>query len=157
MASLRAELSGKSEPSETPAPAKTETKERVQPPGKAERSKAKAPPSPPMAATPAPAPEPVREPVSLTPKPRDPTTGIHPIVREVAVPRRSMPMVFALGVCMFWIGASGAFLWGYFGAEGLPALGPHLLAFAAIITLVPAFLFVAAAYALTRAQAMGDV
>ena len=36
------------------------------------------------------------------------------------------------------------------------SLGPHLLAFAAIVTFLPPFLFVAAAFAISRALAMGD-
>jgi hypothetical protein len=53
------------------------------------------------------------------------------------------------------MGAALAFLWGYYGAD-VTSLAPHLLAFAAIVSILPPFLFVATAFALARAQAMGD-
>lgn len=64
-------------------------------------------------------------------------------------------MVFAITLSAFWIGAAGAFLWGYFGPQALSALGPHLLAFVCVATFLPPFLFVAAAMSLARAHAMG--
>lgn len=66
-------------------------------------------------------------------------------------------LAFALILSAFWIGASAAFLFGFFGPEGLVGLGPHILAFAASVAFLPPFLFIASAYALVRAQAMGDV
>lgn len=63
-------------------------------------------------------------------------------------------IVFALTLSAFWIGAAGAYLWGYFGPQGLLALGPHILAFVAVATFLPPFLFVACAMALSRASAM---
>ncbi|MGQ0740784.1 MAG: hypothetical protein ACT4OG_00585 [Alphaproteobacteria bacterium] len=63
-------------------------------------------------------------------------------------------LVFALTLSAFWIGAAGAYLWGYFGPQGMLALGPHLLAFVAVAALMPPFLFVGTAVALTRAQRM---
>jgi len=63
-------------------------------------------------------------------------------------------LIFALTLSAFWIGAAGAYLWGYFGPQGLLALGPHILAFVAVATFLPPFLFVATALALSRASAM---
>ncbi len=62
--------------------------------------------------------------------------------------------IFALTLSAFWIGAAGAYLWGYFGPQGLTALGPHILAFVAVATFMPPFLFIAAAMALSRASAL---
>ena len=64
-------------------------------------------------------------------------------------------MVFATTLSAFWIGAAAAYLWGYYGPDGLMALGAHLLAFVAVATFLPPFLFVAGAVALARAQMMG--
>ena len=63
-------------------------------------------------------------------------------------------LVFALTLSAFWIGAAAAYLWGYFGPQGLTALGPHILAFIAVATFLPPFLFVACALALGRATVM---
>jgi len=81
------------------------------------------------------------------------------VVLASAPPRSGFGMMlFAFTLSLFWVGAAAAFLWGYFGgADGLLALGPHLLAFAAVVAFFPPFLFLAAAYAFTRALAMGDI
>ena len=82
--------------------------------------------------------------------------------RETARTRETSPrfgmagLVFASTLSAFWVGAAGAYIWGYFGAEGLGVLGPHLIAFAAMITFLPPFLFIAAAYTLARASSMAD-
>jgi hypothetical protein len=77
-------------------------------------------------------------------------------VKESKVHSGIGTMLFAVTLSLFWVGAASAFLWGYFGPQGLLNLGPHLLAFAAIVTFLPPFLFVAAAFAISRALAMGD-
>jgi len=82
--------------------------------------------------------------------------------KETARPRESGPrfatagMVFAATLSAFWIGAAGAYIWGYFGPQNLGALGPHIVAFAALITFLPPALFIAAAYALARATSMAE-
>lgn len=77
-------------------------------------------------------------------------------------PRRVRParggtgiVIFALTLAAFWMGAAAAYLWGYFGPAGLAALDIHILALALAGALVPPLLFVAGAWALARAQAMG--
>jgi hypothetical protein len=65
-------------------------------------------------------------------------------------------ILFSVTLALFWAGAAGAFLWGYYGLEGLRSLGPHLIAFAVIMTFLPPFLFVACAFALARALTMVD-
>ncbi|MCH8858463.1 MAG: hypothetical protein IID54_02675, partial [Proteobacteria bacterium] len=89
-----------------------------------------------------------------------PGTGEAPALRMpfATQPRSGNASIFIFAVTLsaFWIGAAGAYLWGYFGAEGLRALELHLLAFAFIVMLLPPFLFIATAFALARARAMGD-
>jgi hypothetical protein len=77
--------------------------------------------------------------------------------REAEAPRARGAgggLIFALTMSAFWVGAAGAYLWGYFGPQGLMTLGPHILAFVAVATFLPPFLFVATAIALSRASAM---
>ena len=65
-------------------------------------------------------------------------------------------LLFAGIFSLFWVGASAAFLFGYFGPDELATLAPHILAFSVAISLLPPFLFIAAAYTLVRAQAMTE-
>ena len=94
------------------------------------------------------------EPLSLTPQ-ESRTSD-----KETARPRESDPRIASTGLVLaatlsaFWVGAAGAYVWGYFGPEGLGALGPHVVAFATLITFLPPALFMAAAYTLARASAM---
>ncbi|HTT99405.1 MAG TPA: hypothetical protein VMF58_15255 [Rhizomicrobium sp.] len=63
-------------------------------------------------------------------------------------------MFIASACAALWIGAAGAWLWGYFGPAGLAALDVQQIALFAIATFVPAFLIVALAWALARGHAM---
>ena len=64
-------------------------------------------------------------------------------------------LVFALTLSAFWAGAAVAYLWGYFGPKGLSALDVQSVALIIAATVVPPLLFIAAAWALARGQAMG--
>ena len=92
-------------------------------------------------------------------------TAVHQIEepRERTAPRETKPprsgiglVAFAAVMAAFWGGAAVAYLWGYFGREGLLRLDPQLLAFAAAVAFLPPLLFVAAAFALARALTLGD-
>jgi len=63
---------------------------------------------------------------------------------------------FAVTLAIFWSGAALAFLWGYYGTQGLLTLAPHLIAFATIAIFLPPFLFIACAFALSRAQSLSE-
>lgn len=63
--------------------------------------------------------------------------------------------MFAASVlAALWTGASGAYLWGYFGAKGLAALAPQQLALFTALALLPSALVLSAAWALARGHAM---
>lgn len=85
-----------------------------------------------------------------TPKPKD-TASPSPKVRASTV--------FAVIVAALWAGAASAFLAGYFRAQtvaGLATFDIQFLAFALIVTFLPPLLFIAAGYAVSRAQSMQD-
>ena len=65
-------------------------------------------------------------------------------------------LVFAGIMAAFWAGSACAYLWGYFGVQGLTRLEPQLLSFVAIVTFPPPLLLVAAAFAPARAQTLRD-
>ncbi len=66
--------------------------------------------------------------------------------REGAPKLLTTGTVLAATLSAFWIGAAGAYIWGYFGPS-VAAFGPHMVAFAALIIVLPPALFLAAAYA----------
>src|SRR5580692_9215654 len=59
-------------------------------------------------------------------------------------------------LALFWIGVGVAFLWGYFGPQGLAALDPARKALAVAGVLLPPCLILAMAAALARSAAMSD-
>lgn len=54
-----------------------------------------------------------------------------------------------------WVGGAVAYVWGYFGLRGLSALDIQGASLLVIATFVPAFLFLAVSWALSRGHAMG--
>ena len=64
-------------------------------------------------------------------------------------------LTFAAILSAFWVGVWGAYLWGYFGPQGLTALDMQQLALFAAAMALPPFLFVAIAAAFGRASHMG--
>ena len=129
MTSLRAKIGGSSEPKEAVALAESESK----------------PPAPEAVAS-----LPPQEPLAKDPLAKDPLAE-YPLSRS-----ESSVILFAGTLAMFWSGAALAFLWGYYGIQGLVALPPHLIAFATAATFIPSLLFVACAFAFNKAQAMSN-
>ncbi len=64
-------------------------------------------------------------------------------------------LTFAAILSAFWIGVWGAYLWGYFGPQGLVGLDMQQLALFAAAMALPPFLFIAIAAAFGRASQMG--
>ena len=83
--------------------------------------------------------------------------GEHIAQGEKEPPRSGLGVLaFATVMGAFWAGAASAYLWGYFGAQGLSRLDPQLLAFAATVTFLPPLMFIAAGFALARALTLSD-
>jgi hypothetical protein len=83
------------------------------------------------------------------PKPRD----------VEGTPKVRLSTVFAVVVAALWAGAASAFLAGYFRAQTLAGLATwdiQFLSFAVIVTFLPPLLFIAAGYAVARAQTMQE-
>jgi hypothetical protein len=64
-------------------------------------------------------------------------------------------LTFAAVLSAFWIGVWGAYLWGYFGPQGLAQLDMQQMALFAAAMVLPPFLFIAIAAAFGRANQMG--
>ncbi len=84
------------------------------------------------------------------------SVAMAPLANDSLAQTGSGAIFFSVTLAIFWSGAAVAFLWGYYGTEGLAGLAPHLIAFASIAVLLPPFLFIACAFAFTRAQAMSN-
>jgi hypothetical protein len=65
-------------------------------------------------------------------------------------------MYFSAALSAFWIGSSSAYFVGYYGMKALGALALQQQVFVAVVCLLPPFLFVAAAWAMSRGIAMGS-
>ncbi|MBV9418180.1 MAG: hypothetical protein JO348_00270, partial [Alphaproteobacteria bacterium] len=63
-------------------------------------------------------------------------------------------IVFAIVMSAFWIGAVGAYLWGYLQPRGLGGLAVQEIALLGAAVFIPPLLFIAGAWALARAQQM---
>ena len=74
-------------------------------------------------------------------------------------PRKSrfalLAWLFASVACLFWIGAGGAYLWGFLGPKGLLALGPGQIALVAAAVVLPPLFFISIATAFSFAHRMG--
>ncbi|MFO1246855.1 MAG: hypothetical protein U1E93_01240 [Alphaproteobacteria bacterium] len=100
------------------------------------------------------------QPVALekpeAPKPAAPVAAAAPIPR--LRPSRFGLYALAGGIVLslFWVGVSGAFIWGFLGPQGVAHL--TLAAKAAFLAgiLLPPFLFLSVAAALARSAAMSD-
>ena len=103
--------------------------------------------------------KPKREAKDLATKPAEPMPA-PAASAEASSPKNWLNILIFAGVmAAFWAGSAIAYLGGYFQAQGLTGVGGldvQILAFAALVTFLPPFLFIAAAYALYRAQTMAD-
>lgn len=78
-------------------------------------------------------------------------------IREPKSARVRASLAFAAIVAMLWAGAASAFLWGYFQTlSALATLDLQFLSFAMIVTFLPPLLFIAAGYAVSRANIMEE-
>jgi hypothetical protein len=62
----------------------------------------------------------------------------------------------AAALSLFWVGICAAFLWGYWGPQGLASLNLQTVAIILAVALLPPFLLVALAVSLARGAAMQD-
>lgn len=83
-----------------------------------------------------------------------------PRIRDIDPrPKVRASMVFAVIVAALWAGAASAFLAGYFRAQafaGIAAWDLQFASFAVIVIFLPPLLFIAAGYAVARAQTMQE-
>src|SRR5689334_17464191 len=76
-----------------------------------------------------------------------------------AQPKVRASTVAAVIIAALWAGAAGAFLAGYFRAQtlaGFASFDLQFISFAMIVTFLPPLLFIAAGYAVSRAQMMQE-
>ncbi len=92
--------------------------------------------------------------VAPQPEPEEARPAARPVPRQSSrLPAAAM--TFAAVVSAFWIGVWGAYLWGFFGPQGLVALDLQQMALFTGAMALPPFLFVAIAAAFGRAHRMG--
>lgn len=108
MASLRAKIDGSSEPKEAVGLAKSEA----------------IPPAPEAIASPSPMAPPAKDPLTKDSQPKD-SQSQDSLANDSLAPSGSSVILFAATLAIFWSGAAFAFLWGYYGIQGLVALPPH--------------------------------
>ncbi len=84
----------------------------------------------------------------------EPQVSARPVSRSSArFPK--WPLYAAMLLSAFWVGVWGAYLWGYFGPQGLAALDLQQLALFTGAMILPPALFIAIAAAFARASQMG--
>jgi hypothetical protein len=99
------------------------------------------------------------QPVLLEKQAEKPEAGLTPrtVVPRVRPSRFGLfANLFAIAIALFWVGTCAAFLWGYWGPQGLAALNLQTDALVAAAVLLPPFFFLAMAAALSRAVVMQD-
>lgn len=69
-------------------------------------------------------------------------------------PGNAGPLIFAITMGGFWLGAAAAYIWGYFGGGAVLALPVQQLALIAFATFAPPLFFIVLAWAFSRGQAM---
>lgn len=75
--------------------------------------------------------------------------------RQHRAPGGFIPLFFAAGLGVFWLGAAASYVWGYFGLAGLALLPLPQLAAIGFASFAPPLLLLVAAWAFVRGQAMG--
>ncbi|MEI9995975.1 MAG: hypothetical protein WDM91_15375 [Rhizomicrobium sp.] len=63
-------------------------------------------------------------------------------------------LIFSIVLSFFWAGSAAGYLWGYLGPKGLAGLDVQALALFVATIFIPPLLFIAAAWALAKAQQM---
>src|SRR4029079_10265174 len=65
-------------------------------------------------------------------------------------------LAFGAVVAAFWAGTASAYMWGYFGAQGIGRLDPQIMSFVAVVTFLPPLLVIAMTFALARAKTLSE-
>lgn len=69
-------------------------------------------------------------------------------------PNNAGPLIFAITMGGFWLGAAAAYIWGYFGGGAVLSLPVQQLALIAFATVAPPVFFIVLAWVFNRGQAM---
>jgi hypothetical protein len=96
------------------------------------------------------------QPFLLVTKPADSTSEEVERRPVEMVPSEIWPVVAAITLGAFWIGASAAYAWGYFGPGAMFRLNIQEIVVIGFAMLLPPLLMIVAAWAFTRGQAMAQ-